>query len=56
MNEELGEASTSQDNGDSGSEAIITYMRSHCCPEVELFSASMLNKLIGSPDKARDHI
>ena len=51
MSEALG-ASTSQDNGDSGSDALITYMQSHCSPEVELFSASVLTR---SADKARDH-
>ena len=53
MNIALQEASISQDNGDSGSEALITYMRSHCNPVVELFSSGMLNELTGSPDKAR---
>ena len=56
MNVTLEEASTSQYNGDSGSEALIAYMRTHCNPVVELFSASMLNELTGSTDKARDHI
>ena len=54
MTDPLEGASTSQDSGDGGSEALATYMRSHCEPEVELFSASVLNEWIGSAEKARD--
>lgn len=46
-------ASTSQDN-DGGSEALITYMQSHSNPQVELFSASVLNEWLRSSEKARD--
>ena len=54
MSDALEGASTSRYNSDGGSEALITYMRNHCSPEVELFSASVLNEWIGSPEKARD--
>lgn len=55
MNDVLeGTSSSQQDNGDSGSDSLITYLRSHCNPEVELFSANMLNEWIGSAEKARD--
>jgi len=51
MSAALEEAGTSQDNSDEGKEALITYMRSHCSPEVELFSASMLNEWTRSSEK-----
>lgn len=54
MSDALEGASTSQSGSDGGSEALITYMQTHCNPEVELFSASILNEWIGSAEKARD--
>lgn len=56
MSDPLEGASTSQGSGDGGSEALATYMQSHCEPVVELFSASALNEWIGSVEKARDNI
>ena len=54
MADALEGASRSQDTGVGGSEVLVTYMLSHCEPEVELFSASVLNEWTGPTEKARD--
>ena len=39
---------------DEGSEAVISYIRSHHNPAVELFAASLMEDWMNSPEKARD--
>ena len=39
---------------DEGSEAVISYIRNHHNPAVELFAASLMEEWMNSPEKARD--